>query len=371
MCPETVRQPSAERHPVDRSVAVAAISAWLIYVAIYAVLFTLSERGLSIAIRGALANGIPDGLLALTAYRVAARIDRRRSASRGLLRAHALPALVVVGLAFAVKTLLLWADMFLVRGESTFRIAASVSAWQAFISSLLYVAVAASAHAWLTARRLREEEAHAARAEALRTRAEMSTLRAQLNPHFLFNVLHSALGLVRRDPALAETALEQLGDLLRYAIHVHRDGADWTALRNEWEFMEAYLELEKIRLGERLRVSLHVEPGALDQTVPTFSLQPLVENAVRHGVSPRAAGGRVEVDSRMEGDTLRLRVRNDADGSPAKESGDRPGVGLHVLRERLAVLYRGRARMNVGPTVDGFEVLLVLPRHAGGAENGP
>ena len=366
MCPATERRLSAEvgdrSHTIGRSAVVAAISAWLAYVAIYAVLFGLSGFALPIAIRGAFANGIPDGLLALAALQVTRRAALRASILRGA---------AVVLLAFVLKNVLIWLDVRLVRGEATYHIVPGVAMWQVFISTLLYVAVASSAHAWVTARRLRDEEAHAARAEALRARAELSALRAQLEPHFVFNVLHSVLGLVRRDPALAETALEELGDLLRYAIRVHRDGADWTALRHEWEFMETYLGLEKIRLGERLQASLHAEPAALDQSVPTFSLQPLVENAVRHGIAPRAAGGRVRVDSRIDGDTLRLEVRNDGDGVGATtaENGDGTGLGLHVLRERLEVLYRGRARMHAGPTQEGgYCVVLILPRDPGSSE---
>jgi len=230
----------------------------------------------------------------------------------------------------------------------------------------------ASGTTWLIARRLREEEARSARAEALRARAELSALRAQLNPHFLFNVLHSVLGMVRRDPALAEAALEGLGDLLRYALRVHRDGLDLTAVRHEWEFMETYLDLERIRLGDRLLAFLRTDDAALDHEVPTFSLQPLVENAVRHGIAPRAAGGKVSIEARIEGDSLRLEVRNDGNvggaGSSTGGDGDEGGIGLRVLRDRLDVLYRGEASMTAGPTAaGGYRVILTLPVGARGA----
>jgi len=258
-----------------------------------------------------------------------------------------------------------------VRGDTHYRIVAGIVGWHLFISVLVYLAATAAAQAWMTARRLKEEEAHAARAEALRARAELSALRAQLNPHFLFNVLHSVLGMVRRDPAVAEAALEDLGDLLHYAIRVHRDGVDWTALRHEWEFMETYLKLETLRLGDRLQVVRQVDEAALDQSVPTFSLQPLVENAVRHGIAPRAAGGRIAVASRIEGAALRLEVSNDGDGGGRAQDGDEGGLGLRVLRERLEVLYRGRARMAAGPTAaGGYNVVLTLPLAAGGPEAG-
>ena len=244
-----------------------------------------------------------------------------------------------------------------------------VVAWQLFLSALIYVAVAAASHVSLIADRLRDEEAHAARAEALRVRAEMAALRAQLNPHFLFNTLHSVIGLVRRDPALAESALEKLGDLLHYAIRVHRDGVDWTALRLEWQFVETYLDLEAIRLGDRLQVVRHVDEAALDHLVPTFSLQPLVENAVRHGVAPRAAGGRISIDARRDGEMLRIEVSNDGTGARAAPESAEGGLGQPVLRERIAALYHGTARMTAGPTdSDGYRVVLTLPLTNGGRE---
>ncbi len=430
MCPDRERRPfteaapdsdgAAERSPgggqgpaapgeirprLVFSVAMAAISAWLLLIAIYSVLFTLGGFPILVAIRGAFANGIPDGLLALAVFAGSRRLDARRTGGRKLLLAHLPLAFLLVGLAFTGKTLLIWAEVTLFRGQEPFRLIAGIVAWQLFVSILTYAAVAAGSHAWLIDRRLREEEARAARAETLRARAELSALRAHLNPHFLFNVLHSVLGMVRRDPALAEAALEGLGDLLRYALRVHRDGVDRTALRHEWEFMKTYLDLEKIRLGDRLRLSLRADEAALDQTVPTFSLQPLVENAVRHGIAPRAAGGTLIVEAWIEGSALRLEVSNDGasggaaggddpggeGGSDAR--GDRPerwgvaapaaydwgpgddangglgGVGLRVLRERLDALYPSGAHMAAGPTADGgYRVLLRLPAASGAPE---
>ena len=377
MCPDRERRPFADAAPaaavpgairrgIGRPVAIAAIAAWMLLVAVYAVLFALSGYPIPLAIRGAFANGIPDGLLALAVFEASRRLDAPGARPRRLLLAHVPRAFGLVGLAFFAKAILLWIDMTVVRGEESFRLAAGIVAWQIFVSSLTYAAVAAASHAWLIARRLREEEARSARAEALRARAEMSALRAQLNPHFLFNVLHSVLGMVRRDPALAEAALEGLGDLLRYALRVHRDGLDWTVLRHEWEFMETYLDLEKIRLGNRLQAIRRADEAALDHEVPTFSLQPLVENAVRHGIAPRAAGGKVTIEARIEGDSLRLEVSNEGDGGGAGEStggdGDEGGTGLRVLRDRLDVLYRGRASMTAGPTAaGGYRVILTLP----------
>jgi hypothetical protein len=379
MCPDRERRSSAEAAPeagegvrpgIDRPAAVAAISGFVLYEAVYTLVFALSGFAVPVAIRAAIANGVPDGLLALGAFAASRRIDATRAPARRLLRAHALPACLLVALAFGGKTLLLFLEMVLFRREGTFRVAAGIAVWQLFLSALAYLAVAATSHAWLIARRLRDEEARSTRAEALRAGAQLSALRAQLNPHFLFNTLHSVLGMVRRDPALAESALENLGDLLRYALRVHRDGVDRTPLRREWEFMETYLDLESIRLGDRLRVSRSADEAAMDVDVPTFSLQPLVENAVRHGIAPRAAGGRIDVAARLDGGELRLEVGNDGGGAAdGAADGDEGGVGLRVLRDRLEVLYGGRALMTAGPTAEGgYRVVLAIPADPPGAE---
>jgi hypothetical protein len=350
---------------IARTFPIGAIAAgWLLYAAIYAVTFRLSGVPLAFAIRAAFANAIPDGVAAFVALRVSARAGG--AASRGPLRDHAARAPIVIALASGAKLLLIWIDTAVVH-HLAFRFDASLVCWQTFLSAVVYVSGAAVSHAWMVGQRLREEEAHAARADALRAQAEMAALRAQLNPHFLFNTLHSALGLVRRDPGLAESALEKLGDLLHYAIRIHRDGVDWVAFAREWEFVQRYLDLESIRLGDRLRVRHDVDDAAMDRLVPAFSVQPLVENAVRHGIAPRAGGGQIAISVRMDAAALRVVVSNDADvdGSP-RDEGDRAtgrnGLGQRVLRDRLQVLYRGEASMTAGFQPDGtYTVTLQLP----------
>ena len=357
-----------DRTGVRRTILIAAISAWLLLIAVYALIFALSGIPIARAIRGALANGVPDGLLAIAAVTTGRRLSSPRAGAGRLVLAHLPRALVLVGMAGAMKSIFLWIDVKVMGSGEPFRLVAAVVAWQAFVSILIYATFAAAAQVWLTDRKLREEEARATRAEALQARAQLSALRAQMNPHFLFNVLHSILGLVRGDPALAEAALEDLGDLLRYALRVHRDGADWTALRREWEFMETYLDLEKIRLQDRLRLALRVEESALDFSVPTFSLQPLVENAVRHGIAPRAEGGVVSIEARIEGEALRLEVSNDGHSGQPVSSGE-GGMGLRLLRDRLRVLYQDEARMTAGPTKEGgYRVVLWLPAMPQGQE---
>ena len=353
----------------QRFVETAAVAVWIAYTSSYAITFALSGMAISIAVRGALANSIPDALLAIAAFSTSRAIDRGRPAPQELLARHAPKAAGLIGLAAASKGVLLWVDYVIV-ARMPYQFNPALAFWHVFLSALVYVTVAAATHAWLIGNRLREEEANAIRAEALRAQAELAALRAQLNPHFLFNTLHSVVGLVRRDPALAEAALEKLGDLLRYATRVHRNGVDWIALRHECEFVDTYLDLEAIRLGDRLRVLRNLDTSTLDQRVPTFSLQPLVENAVRHGIAPRAEGGQIAISAHLQPDGRRLRldVCNDGQGSDAAESED-GGLGLRVLRERLEALYRGAASMTAGPTPSGgYSAVLTLPVNTGPLE---
>ena len=187
----------------------------------------------------------------------------------------------------------------------------------------LYGLVAGVCYAARANQRVRAEALLAARAEAAASRAQLQALRAQLNPHFLFNALHSVGALVREDPARAEEAVERLGDMLRYAIG---DGAEEEVpLSEEWAFTESYLALESLRYGKRLRIEKHVSPEALSCMVPAFVLQPLVENAVRHGIARRLGGGSLVVHAKVTGEDLALEVRDD--GAARNRRTHRPDTG--------------------------------------------
>jgi sensor histidine kinase YesM len=176
------------------------------------------------------------------------------------------------------------------------------------------------------------------------------------------NTLHALLGLVRRDPARAETALEKLGDLLKFGQWVHQSGADFVPFSREWDFARSYLDLERIRFGERLGVALEADEAALSVAVPPFALQPLVENAILHGVAPRASGGRIEISARRLDGWLSVTVRDDGPGSSPDAIRASPRMGLRLLQERLTALYAGRARLSYeSPEDGGFRVRLEVP----------
>ncbi len=317
------------RHPPLRPYVIA----WVPLVAVYLAIYMGAGRPFLAAIRSSLLTVLPFALLGLLVLQVPRRVpwrDERRAAffaaQLGLMTAYAVAAM---GGVIASWTL----DSFLATGRAEFPAPLIIAAWQAVLGGLIYFAIAGAAYAWHSAQEAREETARAAQAEALRARAELAALRSQLNPHFLLNTLHAALGLVRRDPALAERALERLGEVLHYGLRMHRESLDQVTFAEEWAFVRSYLTLPAL--------------------VPPFVLQPLVENAILHAVAPRKAGGRVAITARRRGDRLQLEVCDDGPGMPAASPSPGAGLGLRLLRERLALLYAGTASLSLQPAEGG------------------
>jgi LytS/YehU family sensor histidine kinase len=190
------------------------------------------------------------------------------------------------------------------------------------------------------------------------TRARLDLLRSQLQPHFLFNTLNAVTTLMHRDVQAAESMLIRLADLLRLSLDL-RDRQEVT-LRQEMELTGAYLTIQRIRFGQRLKVSTAIDPAALDAQLPTMILQPLVENAVVHGVARRNATGHVAILASCTADKLRIVVRDDGPGLGSNAF--REGVGLANTRERLAQLYGDRAALRIhSPDGGGVEAELLVP----------
>jgi signal transduction histidine kinase len=353
------------RHPPLRLYLVA----WVPLAGVYVALFLAGGTPPATAVRSALLTVLPFALLGLLVLRVPRHVpwpDERRVAF--FAAQLALTAAYAVGGAAAVVAS--WTiDSFLVRGRFEFPAPLMIAAWQAVFGGLIYVAIAGTAYAWYGAQSVREEAARAARADALRARAELATLRSQLNPHFLLNTLHAALGLVRRDPARAEQALERLGELLHYGLRMHREALDQVTLSQEWAFVRSYLEIESLRLEERLQLRLEADPATMDCLVPPFVLQPLVENAIVHAVAPRKNGGRVTVTTRRQGESVHLEVCDDGPGMAPVPERSGHGLGLQLLRERLAMLYAGRAHLSLLPADGGgVRATIELPLDARAGE---
>jgi LytS/YehU family sensor histidine kinase len=180
---------------------------------------------------------------------------------------------------------------------------------------------------------------------------------AQLQPHFLFNTLNAISALVPEDPVIAQRLLARLGDLLRLSIAQHR--TQLNPLADEVDFTDAYLAIEQTRLGDRLRIVRRIAPQALAVEVPALLLQPLVENAVRHGIAPLVEGGTLTIEAAVEGERLRLVVADDGKG--ADHVGD--GIGLGNARQRLRQLYGDRQSLEIETAPGkGFRVTVEIPR---------
>ncbi len=184
-------------------------------------------------------------------------------------------------------------------------------------------------------RRSKEREATAYQLEAKLAQAQLRALKMQLNPHFLFNTLNAVSALLHSDPATADRMLVKLGSLLHLSLEQSREQE--SSLEQEIAFLEGYLEIEQLRFGERLKVRIEVPKPLLEAQVPTFVLQPLVENAIKHGLAGRAAGGTIHIRARQEGRRLFLEVEDNGTGIPGAHSGT--GIGTRNTKSRLVQLY--------------------------------
>jgi LytS/YehU family sensor histidine kinase len=221
---------------------------------------------------------------------------------------------------------------------------------------LIYVAIAGLARAIRVMDALRVRELEASRLEAQAVRARLEALAARLEPHFLFNSLHAVGALMQEDPARARAMLAELGDLLRDLL---RDaGTAEICLREELAFLNRFLAIAQIRFADRLRVETRIAPDTLDLLVPRFLLQPLVENALRHGLDRRLAAGLLRIEASRRESRLCISVWND--GPPLPET-VREGFGLAATRERLHTRYGAGATVRLRSLNGGVEAAVELP----------
>lgn len=199
-----------------------------------------------------------------------------------------------------------------------------------------YIAVVAVAEALLVRRALAERQRLAKRLESSLSRARLDYLEAQLQPHFLFNSLGAVSELAYDAPAVANRVLRQLIAIFRTAL---ARKSDEVTLGEEIDGIEPYLDIQRIRFADWLTIEYHVDDAAVDCLLPRFILQPLVENAIRHGLSGRSAAGRIDISASVEGDSLIVRVSDNGVGLDAATSSAGRGIGLSNVRDRLAILY--------------------------------
>lgn len=333
------------------------------YFGLYALVFLGGGVDLTLAALGGVANTLPPALLAPFAFRAYRRADWPPGPRALVPLVHGASALAFVALCVgAWWGIFVLADrLYFHRPPQPFQV--RVALWQGLLTLVVFTLVATAGRAVGARDSLIRERARATEAEALRARAELAALRARLDPHFLFNTLHTVLALLRRDPAAAEEALEELGALLRASLEA--DDGESRTVREEWRLTESYLTIERLRLGSRLRVEARIDDAAAEARLPALTLQPLVENAVRHAVAARAEGGSIRIAAHLRDGALELVVADDGPGldAPAARPG---GRGLRLVTERLAVFTGGRGDLQLAsPPGGGTVVTLRLPQGGG------
>jgi LytS/YehU family sensor histidine kinase len=228
--------------------------------------------------------------------------------------------------------------------------------------TLGYVLIIAAAHAFEFHDRTRRQEIEQSELRRTLAESELQMLKTQLHPHFLFNTLQGISSLTQENPGLAKQMTIALGDLLRAALQ--HSSTDLIPLDREIAFVNAYLDLEKMRLGERLQVRMNVSQTALQCLVPQLLLQPLVENSIVHGIANTREGGWLEISSELNEEHLRLRVENSVAASATRGT----GLGLRNTRSRLRNLYADDASLTFRITPRGTaEALIIIPALRGSA----
>jgi two-component system LytT family sensor kinase len=221
--------------------------------------------------------------------------------------------------------------------------------------------IVAIAHAYLYYRQSQQRALETAHLQTKLVEAQLQALQSQLHPHFLFNTLHAISALMHRDVNAADRMLVQLGDLLRMTLNsVARPEVQ---LHEEMDFLAKYLQIEQVRLGERLTVEFDVDVDVLDCVVPALILQPLVENAIKHGIAPHTRPGRVSVGAHSEGEMLIMTVHDSGPGPNERAMAAlSTGIGVSNTRARLAHQFGPHYRFEFHRQRDGFSVLVAIPR---------
>jgi hypothetical protein len=236
------------------------------------------------------------------------------------------------------------------------------------LSMLIYMGVVGIASAYRYYQKYRERELVTSQLEARLAQSRLQVLKMQLHPHFLFNTLNAISELIYKDPESAERMITDLSDLLRMSFENLE--LQEIPLKQELEFLRKYLEIEQMRFQDRLTIDMSIAPETLDASVPNMILQPLVENAIKHGIAPRSSGGRIDIDAERSNGHLEIKVIDDGLGVPFGDLENLPeGVGLTNTRRRLHHLYGDHHRFDLAAVEKGgLAVTLEIPFKIAGGE---
>lgn len=284
--------------------------------------------------------------------------------ARHTLRNWIAQLVAVVSFVFLHVALFTAASLVLADGTSAIPAARLFTGYLASwftLDSIVYCTLLAVYHALVYYRISQDRALRASQLEARLAQAQLQVLRMQLQPHFLFNTLHTISALMHRDVKRADSMIAALSDLLRMSLR--SVGVQEVELREELEFLQRYLEIMSLRFGDRLTVTLDIDPNVLDARVPTLVLQPLVENAFRHGFGDGMRAGQVRVTVLPDGDMLRCEVVDNGQGIAG--IGAREGVGTSNTRARLRHLYGERFSLDLTANPGGgARVSLAIPYHS-------
>jgi sensor histidine kinase YesM len=332
-------------------------AAWLPFFAIWALIAVVyAHIRLSEAILYSLISVGSASLLGIAVWHVSKRWPWPLRLSLNFYLFHLFIAVlyaftwVVVG--FAFDSLRTWTNRFHGFWRSPY------IGWELLMGLWLYGLFAGVSYAVETRNRLHEKENLAARAESLAAAARLDAIRARLNPHFLFNALHTLSALVKFRPEIAENAIERLGDMLRYTLK--EDGRDLVEFSEEYEFTRHYIAFEQLRYEDRLRIDLQIDPASFSFDVPPFCLQTLTENAVHHAISVRPEGGSIWVTTAPRDGKLLITVRDDGPGGTIEPTHSHQ-FGLRSLQERLRSAFGSSADLQIANGPNGFAVSFLVP----------
>lgn len=323
-------------------------------------------RGFPLSWREAFLSGLatwyPWGILAPLIFWVSRRFPMEPETWKRSLGAHVPAAVAFISLYNVIRWALSyipWIDEHPIPWRT-------LMVGQFFLTFLSYIALVSVYQAWRNYRRFQERQLRMSQLETQLARAELQALKMQLQPHFLFNTLNAISTLVHRDPDKADEMITQLSELLRMTLD--HGGSQEVSLKEELDFLQRYLDIQQMRFQDRLTVRVHVPSESLDARVPNQILQPIVENAIKHGLDARPGAGTIEIASERFNGVLRVSVRDDGPGMG--EHASREGVGLTNTRARLRSLYGGDARLELNNHHDGgLQVVLTIPQRAGAVDD--
>ncbi len=301
---------------------------------------------------------IPVALLLMLAWPIGGYLRRIGIGSYAMVGIH-----TVLAFLFALGWFALSMAMMLYIGE--YKIPPIyVMVWPFLFYMLVYAVVAGAFHAIRANETARVQAEAAIQAQSLLVASELTALRNKLNPHFLFNTLHSIIALTRKNSQAAEAALLKFSDMLRYVLDTEKSGSDRVTLDEEMSFVRDYLDLEALRLGPRLNVEWDIDPEAASVSVPALSVQPLVENSIKYAFNPRSQAGKLSISAYIndKGSHLAISVRDDGPGAVQDKVHTTDGLGVKTVARRLALEYGDKASFTIETAPDaGFEVRLLIP----------